>query len=442
MSEVIKFVPKNKVDFQTDGANALALKTEPYLYLVEAPNDQIDDVSLDNEIIVLENYRQNRGQKEVVGSDAFNLEYERDYADQELRDDVVSYLGEYRLRVPKFEYELVFGENLDDQIKGILVRDSRERESMRIKAQRSIHERKMQGKSVHREESEYFALSFLDQQMSKAKIGDTLLWGSPPGPKEEGYGDYGFLFYGKVRAGIDPNGRDEKRIEMKAIRVEKPSIAHYNVFFNEFVQMPVDFSHADEYLASPFLMSQDISENVIDGALKRHFDFEIDNQDQDVFEKVIADLNPVIDDFIVLCKTGTKFEKLEAFYALENYAISLRDKYKTELDTDGKDVFKDEYRQTDLRLSDILDEHGHRPPKVAGSCGSTESTNPPDGLESNNIMSSGLRALMKALGIELDEGFTCPKCLFKAVGPIGDSCPGCKVTKQEYAKMSGAEVCD
>ncbi|HVA96810.1 MAG TPA: hypothetical protein VND99_04095 [Candidatus Acidoferrales bacterium] len=36
--------------------------------------------------------------------------------------------------------------------------------------------------------------------------------------------------------------------------------------------------------------------------------------------------------------------------------------------------------------------------------------------------------------------FTCPKCHYKADGPIGDTCPKCKITKQEYAE-SGGKAC-
>ncbi|MBI2598719.1 hypothetical protein HYW40_00655 [Candidatus Curtissbacteria bacterium] len=37
------------------------------------------------------------------------------------------------------------------------------------------------------------------------------------------------------------------------------------------------------------------------------------------------------------------------------------------------------------------------------------------------------------------EWFTCPKCQYKASGPVGDSCPNCHLTKEEYAKE--AAVC-
>lgn len=40
------------------------------------------------------------------------------------------------------------------------------------------------------------------------------------------------------------------------------------------------------------------------------------------------------------------------------------------------------------------------------------------------------------------EWFTCPKCPYKADGPIGNMCPGCGITKEQFAKDSGEPICD
>jgi hypothetical protein len=41
---------------------------------------------------------------------------------------------------------------------------------------------------------------------------------------------------------------------------------------------------------------------------------------------------------------------------------------------------------------------------------------------------------------EEQEWFNCPKCSYIASGPIGNKCPGCKLTKEEFAE-SGGEIC-
>lgn len=385
-------------------------------------------------------YKQKKLQKEHVGSAAFNLEQEQSYTDIELRDDIVSYLGEYRLNVPKYEYEYVIGIDPANPNEGAGICEPNRRELMRVKSKRILVERSGKGLPTHREEAEDFALSLIDEKMDQAQAGDTLLWGSPPGPKEEGYGDYGFVFYGRVFEGKDLLGKDEKRVAMKAIRVEKPMLLQYNSFFNEFVESPVDFKNVDQFLASPFVLSESIPEKIVDSALKKHFAFEVNNEDQEIFKKVIEEMNPLIDQFIIKCKTGSGSEKLQAFYALENYSLSLRDKYKTKFESNGKVVFIDDYQNKNILFQDIVEDYGHKPPVVSGSCGSTESESIVESLKSNMAMKR-LEALMKALGIEID-GFECPKCMRAAVGPIGDTCPNCNITKQEFARMSGGEVCD
>lgn len=40
------------------------------------------------------------------------------------------------------------------------------------------------------------------------------------------------------------------------------------------------------------------------------------------------------------------------------------------------------------------------------------------------------------------EWFNCPKCKYQAHGPVGDQCPGCNLTKEQYAAEEGAVMCD
>lgn len=41
-----------------------------------------------------------------------------------------------------------------------------------------------------------------------------------------------------------------------------------------------------------------------------------------------------------------------------------------------------------------------------------------------------------------DEWFTCPKCGYKADSSVGDQCPSCGITKEAFAKESGAKICE
>lgn len=54
------------------------------------------------------------------------------------------------------------------------------------------------------------------------------------------------------------------------------------------------------------------------------------------------------------------------------------------------------------------------------------------------VMNSPFRIFDKSK--DEQKWFSCPKCKYKADGPVGDTCPGCKLTKEEFAK-SGGQVC-
>jgi hypothetical protein len=53
------------------------------------------------------------------------------------------------------------------------------------------------------------------------------------------------------------------------------------------------------------------------------------------------------------------------------------------------------------------------------------------------ISSFGGGARMGVVGGSSQEWFTCPKCHHKADGPVGNTCPGCGLTKEAYAIESG-----
>jgi hypothetical protein len=44
-------------------------------------------------------------------------------------------------------------------------------------------------------------------------------------------------------------------------------------------------------------------------------------------------------------------------------------------------------------------------------------------------------------GSDTQEWFTCPKCRYKADGPVGNQCPGCGLTKEQYVEETGVS-CD
>lgn len=65
------------------------------------------------------------------------------------------------------------------------------------------------------------------------------------------------------------------------------------------------------------------------------------------------------------------------------------------------------------------------------------------GQNSNTSLVNSLTPRFGQSSLSLDqERFVCPKCGFEAHGPVGNECPGCGLTKEDYAEESGGPVCD
>lgn len=361
--------------------------------------------------------------RETVGSDAFNLEYDAPPTREEMRRDIISYLGEYRLQVQKYDYQLIFGRDKDKR-GPIELRDQDRGEAMSFKTKRVIEERTRKGEPVHREEAEDKAIALLNEQLRYAKTGDTLVWASPPGPKEQGYGNYGFIYAGKVTK--QANG--EAQLAMSAIRVENPTIEQYNKAFTALTGELIQNKVAEEFLASPKIVRKDMEEHEVNTVLQSSFAFQADQQEKQKFAAIIKQMEPLIDDFLDVMEHGSREQKLKGFYKLENYALKLKKEF-------GK-------RETVVyrgvsRLDDLSDRYTKRPPAVPGSCGLTGGVGRSNGLISGGRFSGD----MPRMGGSSKEWFTCPKCDYKADGPIGNKCPGCGLTKEEYAAESGVS-CD
>lgn len=354
--------------------------------------------------------------KEQFGSD-FQIEYGKNTPNKALIDDIVSYLGEYRFSIPQYSYEYIFSQGK--------LRDPHRNDSMEAVSQRAIDTNSGKGKSSFREQSEKKAFQKLDHMLSSAKTGDTIIWLSPPGPKEEGYGDYGFFFLGKVG---DDNG-SEKKIKMKAIRIEHPTIEQVSQVVSILTSKETKYSMVEDCLSDPHVLSEDIKEEYIFSVLRMVFSFEPNEEEQRKFQKIIHEMFPSISDFAVSLKNPwkTRTDKIKELYSLENYALKLKRDHEN---PDARETVIINFKPT-IRLADIRG-YDFEPPKSAGSCPTKDTTS---GLTSSNILSKN-SALNNLLGEQ--EWFHCPKCDYQADGPVGDTCPGCGLTKQAYTEETGA----
>jgi len=364
--------------------------------------------------------------KETVGSDAFNLELEVKPTSAEWKRHIVAYLKEYRLQVQKHSYLLIFGRAQNGQ-SPVSLRDEDRGESLVQKAQRAIVSRTEKKQPIHREEAELEGLAFLNEQLRFSQTGDTVVWASPPGPKDEGYGNYGFLYIGRVTK----SSSGEASVAMQAIRIEKPILSEYNAALTEITGEEIAYEHADTFLARPKVVRQNFSDVEIDTLLQKHFDFTPNEEDRILADRVINKMESLLEDFVTVMQTGTREERIKAFYTVENYALQLKAQEKA-LAKNAENVIFMHKAMPFLRLANLVDKFGHRPPVVAGSCGST------DGKSSSNSLTStsGSESLARGVFGEA-EGFTCPKCLKPADGPVGDTCPNCGITKDEFIKEGG-----
>ncbi|HLL61256.1 MAG TPA: hypothetical protein VK338_06055 [Candidatus Nitrosocosmicus sp.] len=361
---------------------------------------------------------------EKVGSDAFRQEYDRDVPPESLRKDIESYLGEYRFQLQTYDYELEF--SFDPLSNEFALRDVDKKEPLKEMAKKAIKRREEEWKSTTREIAEYQGILSLEEQIASASDGGTIIWGSPPGAKEDGYGDYGFVYIGRIQTNPDSHG---KKIRMQAVRVENPSMHQYKRGLTKLSGRLFPFESSEQFLATPI-----ISENVVSNPeqiLKDEFNFAVDPQKEMIFRKVIRTLTPRINEFISLVKQGyPKQDLLRMFNAIEDYALDLRTYYEETEKGDTNIIFL--RRPDNLQTFDqMLQRYDYEPPEVLGSCGSSGN--------SSNIF-DGFSSLKSILGYSERSDFICPKCNKSSKPPVGDSCPKCGFTKKEAAKK-GMKVC-
>lgn len=375
--------------FQTDGSSALA---PDYSSL---PPAQIIDIN---------RYRQSKKE-----SQAFNPEFYEKSSNQQITDDLTSYLGEYRFNVPDFKY--IIGIN-----NGRLV-DPNTGEDMEDKAQKSIEEREKNGLGITREVAEKEGLASIVVQLSQNPTG-TIVWFSPPGQKEDGYGEYGFGFVGKVNGDV---------LEMTAIRLENPQISDFNKASKAL--WGKEYHSPEDFLRTPKVINQE--QELIEEFI--HGNFEIrDQKTKEIFSSSLSKLKGAINHTARIIKTGTEREIKSAINTLENLALEVKGKYESSFD--AKIVFLADFKVPDFAIAMNTQRYQAPPPPVLGSCGMSGKT------ETSNILGKLLSPFGNGLYDKSDqEWFSCPKCKYKASGPVGNTCPGCRLTKEEFVENGGEE---
>ena len=365
---VIQF--PNRVEVATIGNTALKLNR------LSAPQPQMADV-----IDITRPPKTKRNRE----AQAFKHEFYKGATQRQIEDDVISYLAEYRFQVSEFNYILnIVDDDLVDPASG---------ESMIAKAKKAIEEREKEGLNSSREKAELEGLISLRGQVKENPRG-TVIWFSPPGKEEEGYGKYGFGYVGRRVGNV---------LEMTAIRVEDPQIADFNRA-KDALWGGESFEEAEDFLRSPRVVNVDF-----DTAKEFiHGNFEIkDPNTKRIFEKVRRNLRGVISEYAQVAQEGDEEKNHLALHVVENLSIELRDKYERELQR-GNIIFLSDYDIPTLEAAMSLTRYLTPPPKVKGSCGSTGK------VESNDIFRSIKSATKKNISkqreFEFNEPGPCRLC--------------------------------
>ncbi|MBI4008752.1 hypothetical protein HY357_00810 [Candidatus Roizmanbacteria bacterium] len=381
-------------------------------------------------------------QKELH-SDAFSLEFGERLTSKALYKHIESYLGEYRFQLPLYTYDYDFSQTRDLQYHLV---DPNTQESMLNKVYRSIERRKLEGKNFERETAELYGLQFLEEKLSRSTLGDSIIWASPPGKKIDGYGNYGFIFYGVVDS--ENNGR--KHLSMVARRVDNPTIEKFNLVMTALIGKIINFNTPEDFLTNPFLVR--FGEGAINPEETIAEIFGVINWEVlEKFKKTMTLLQPLIDEFITSVQNNDSiFRQKKLLNAIENMSITVKEDNKSALYLGTLST----YQVLQIGLSSF----SYQPPKAIGSCGSTgESKSPLDAntniLNKWSLENSPLDKLLKedhtcnVCGKDSRNHFHCPDCGKTLPSGVGvTACPpkeqgGCGLTKEAYAKRAGIS-CD
>lgn len=332
---------------------------------------------------------------------AFKVEFYERAKREQIREDLVSYLGEYRFEVPEFTYEM--------NIRGGKLTDPTSGELMTSKAKKAIEDRRKDRLNISRETAELSGLLSLESQLKENPKG-TVVWFSPPGEKNEGYGDYGFGYTGKV---------EDDKLKMTAIRLESPQILDFNraslALFSK------EFEKAEDFLSSPMVL--DIEEGMVKDFIQGNFNIK---ENTGVFDKSLKSMRNVISDCVDIIQYGSQEQKHMAMHVIENISLEIKALYENE----GRVNENIDYIPLSLTLAMKSRIYTLPPPRVQGSCGATSVPQTNEIFKSLNYK----KIDKKQRSFDFDEPGPCRLCGSDA------PCGPCKICMSCNDKLDASEM--
>lgn len=337
---------------------------------------------------------------------AFKTEFYDSASEDQIKDDLVSYLGEYRFKFSEFDYKLGF-------LNGKLV-DPNSHELMTAKANKAITTKINEGLNFSREKAELMGIFSLEDQLLKNPSG-TVVWFSPPGLREDGYGDYGFGYVGKLNGSV---------LEMTAIRLEDPQINDFNKATNALWEN--EYKTAEDFLETPKVIN--IEKEKVTEYIYGNFEINKKNS-KDKDQKIVKQLMPAIIDCVSIIKNGDSQSIHIAMHTLENLSIELNSKITTELP--ASIVYLSKQILPDFKIAMTMPEYIKSPTGVYGSCGLSGKK------ESNNIfrnLDKKVTKITKERDFDFDQSGPCRLCGKDA------PCGPCKICESCNDKIDINEI--
>lgn len=346
---------------------------------------------------------------------------DKERLDAYTKKQLETHLGErFNVLLSETRYEIkdgqIFGENTNEPFMQMLLR--------------GVEYRKKYGNPLdwEREKAEVVGFRKIEETLlsQKAKIGEMMLLVSPPG---DGDSIYKHNFYDVFTLKEDEKGR-----HVEAIRYSS-SLAN-----DEYVEKlkPIkDFGKGvkdSDFLANPMQVSQlfKTGDNVHKYLHKNH---EFITKEE--FDQIVTITTPLITSYVNTLSEKPFDENLQL---LTYNAILNKADIALELITykDRQKFVKEYLFQSKISAKTDIFMLGRQPVRVvATGCGSSGGFTVANSLNATfspfSVSEFGKKQQEK-------EWFSCPKCKYKADGPVGDTCPGCRLTKEQFAK-SGGEVC-
>lgn len=345
---------------------------------------------------------------------------DREKLDAYTKTQLETHLGErFNVLLSTTRYEIknekIYGENTNEPFMQIL--------------QRGVDYRHKFGNFVDwkREEAEVESFNIIEKTLlsKDARVGEMMLLVSPPGGENS---IYKHNFYDVFSLKEDEKGKYIEAIRYSS-SLTNDEYAQKLKPIKDFGKDVKDF----DFLASPIKVDAKFkSADDVHKYLHKNHEFITKEE----FDQITAVVAPLITSYINTLSEKPFDQRLQllTYNAILNKADIVLSLVRHK---DKQKLVRDYIIQSQMSAKTDIFMFGNKPVRVVSTgCGSSGGFNVTNNL---NVTFSPF-SVSEFANKKNQEWFSCPKCNYKANGPVGNICPGCRLTKEEFAE-SGGEIC-